>query len=150
MVVTKSGDVQMDGVLTDEALQAVIAKIPQQAQRQYGTDEQLRLLIPWREIMWINERNREVSRMVFHVDELAEVLALPFPEGATAHEPVYEFSAFNGGTKFFRRCLVKTGDTFSEFINQGERDCLVLAVDPDTGRYLYEYVMPAGSSALRW
>jgi hypothetical protein len=28
----------------DAALQAVIAKIPQQSQRQYGTDEQLRLL----------------------------------------------------------------------------------------------------------
>jgi len=28
----------------DVALQAVIAKIPQQTQRQYGTDEQLRLL----------------------------------------------------------------------------------------------------------
>jgi hypothetical protein len=28
----------------DEALQRVIAEIPQQPQRQYGTDEQLRLL----------------------------------------------------------------------------------------------------------
>jgi hypothetical protein len=28
----------------DEALNKVIAKIPQQTQRQYGTDEQLRLL----------------------------------------------------------------------------------------------------------
>lgn len=30
--------------MADKALQEVIAKIPQQTQRQYGTDEQLRLL----------------------------------------------------------------------------------------------------------
>jgi hypothetical protein len=30
--------------MADTALQEVIAKIPQQTQRQYGTDEQLRLL----------------------------------------------------------------------------------------------------------
>jgi hypothetical protein len=106
---------------------------------------------PWRVIIWTDENNKEVSRMIFHVDETKEVLALPFPKGAVVREPIYEHT-FAGPVlpKFFRKCLVNVGDSFTEFINQGDRDCLVLAVDPDTGRYLYEYVMPAGTTALRW
>ncbi len=44
----------------------------------------------------------------------------------------------------------KVGDPFVEFINQANRECEVVAIDPKNWRVLYEYEMPAGTSALRW
>lgn len=105
----------------------------------------------WREVRWTDENNREVKKLICHVDELPEVIASPFPKGAVVREPVYEFTGVSTTQpKFFRRCLVKVGDQFDEFINQGKRDCQVMAIDPETGRYLYEYDMPNGTTALRW
>ena len=43
----------------------------------------------------------------------------------------------------------KFGDFFQEHINQGLRDCQILAVDEKTGDYLYEYDMPAGKTFMR-
>jgi hypothetical protein len=40
----------------------------------------------------------------------------------------------------------EAGDTFTEHINQGDRDCTVIAVLGD--KYLFEYTMPAGTSAI--
>lgn len=105
--------------------------------------------IPWRLVRWTDENNKEVASLVFHVDELAEVIALPFPSGAVVREPIYECSVL-AGARFFRRDLTKVGDPFVELINQGNRECEVVAIDPKTWRVLYEYEMPNGSSALRW
>jgi hypothetical protein len=41
----------------------------------------------------------------------------------------------------------KAGDCGMELINQGMRECTIVAVLGD--RYLYEYVMPNGTSTLR-
>jgi len=105
--------------------------------------------IPWRLIRWTDANNKEVRSLVFHVDELKEVVDLPFPEGAACREPIYECSTL-AGARFFRRDLTNIGDCFTEFINQGNRDCQVVAIDNKTWRVLYEYTMPNETSALRW
>lgn len=42
---------------------------------------------------------------------------------------------------------LKAGETFTIYVNQGERDAVIVAVLGD--RYLYEYEMPNGSTCLR-
>ena len=45
---------------------------------------------------------------------------------------------------------MKAGDSFNELINQGQRECIVIAVDgSNPAQYLYEYEMPHGTSAVR-
>lgn len=52
-------------------------------------------------------------------------------------------------TRFWKRCpTVKVLDGWSENINQGDRDGQVVAVDEERGQYLWEYVMPKGSTGL--
>lgn len=104
---------------------------------------------PWREVNWTDERNKVVQRLICHEDELAEVILLPFPKGAVVREPVYEATML-AGARFFRRDMTKVGDPFLENINQKNRECEVVAIDPKTWRVLYEYEMPFGTSALRW
>ncbi len=52
---------------------------------------------------------------------------------------------------WFRRRYqpLRCGDVFTEVINQGERDCKVLAVDEETGAVLYDYEMPRGRIFMR-
>lgn len=53
------------------------------------------------------------------------------------------------GTRFWKRCpTVQEGDWWSEDINQGSRDGQVVAVDVERGQWLWEYVMPKGTTAL--
>src|SRR5512146_2297449 len=44
---------------------------------------------------------------------------------------------------------LKVGQTIWADINQGTRPATVVARDAATGAYLYEYEMPAGTTALR-
>jgi len=81
--------------------------------------------------------------------ELPLVLNKPFPPGAVVREPVYELTNIGPNTKFQCRFPVKVGDTFFDFINQGDRPCRVVAVDDETGDFLYDYEMPGGRVFLR-
>jgi hypothetical protein len=104
----------------------------------------------YRVITWTDENYREVSRMGFHVSDLKEVLALPFPKGAVCRDPITELTDLKPGMPFYDgKRPVYDGECFQEFINQGERDCQIIAVDESTGAYLYEYDMPGGRTFLR-
>ena len=103
----------------------------------------------WREIIWTDENNREVSRLACHESELDLVLNRPFPNGAIVREPVYELTNIGPTTKFCCRFPCNLGDIFHDFINQGLRVCKVVAVDELTGDFLYEYEMPGGRCFLR-
>lgn len=111
----------------------------------------LELLHPWRIIQWTDERGQIVKELSFHEGELAEVLSLPFPAGAVVREPIMMKTDFSKHCYWFRRkwCPYKPGDTFFENINQGDRLCKVLAVDEETGNYLYDYEMPRGRVSMR-
>lgn len=107
---------------------------------------------PWRMVVWTDERGRGVRRLGCHADELPRVLDLPFPPRAAVREPVYELTAAGDVPVYFSRrrpCPVRVGDVFAETINQGERWCRVVAVNPDTGDYLYDYEMSRGRVFLR-
>ncbi len=103
----------------------------------------------WREIIWTDENNREVARLACHESELKYVLSLKYPPGAVVREPVYELTTIKSNTKFQCRRPVQIGDSFYDHINQGDRFCTVVAVDEETGDYLYEYEMPGGRVFLR-
>lgn len=105
----------------------------------------------WLDVCWTGSTpSNVVQRIVCHRTELTEVLNSPWPAMASAREPVV---AWTGGclekVKFWRKCLARVGDTFEEEVNQGMRPCTILAVDPVSGRFLYEYTMPGGTTALR-
>ena len=105
---------------------------------------------PWRIMRWSDEQGRTVRRMGFHLIDLDKVLALPFPENAAVRNPM---TWYTGVEKiegwYLSKSPMEVGTDFSEEINQGLRDCTVVAVDPSTGRYMYEYTMPKGTSAPR-
>lgn len=106
---------------------------------------------PWRLVSWTDENYRLVQEIACHECELDKVLNLPHPPGAVVREPVTTLHDHNARPyNFFRKrpCPFKPGDTFTEFINQADRDCLALAVDPD-GRCLYDYQMPNGKTFAR-
>jgi hypothetical protein len=102
----------------------------------------------WLEVIWTDNRSKPVKKLVCHYTEVGEVVNLPFPPEAVVREPVM---AWHGGSvpRFYRKSLMKVGDHFEEEVNQGMRPCTVLAVDERTGRYLYEYEMPNGTTTLR-
>lgn len=106
---------------------------------------------PWRLVSWSNETGRVVKELACHIDELGEVLQLPFPAGACCRDAVMELTNFLLHYQWFRRrwLPVKVGDYFQEVINQGTRDCQVVAVDEHMGHFLYEYEMPNGRTYLR-
>ena len=103
----------------------------------------------WLEVVWTDENCREVKRVACHVSELVRVLDMPLPPGAVVREPVRNLASICSRTRFFGRFPYQVGDTFVENINQGDRDCVVVAVDDATGDYLYDYKMPAGKIFLR-
>ena len=103
----------------------------------------------WREVVWTDEDSHDVKRVACHESELVRVMDMPFPPGAVVLEPVRNLTSICSSTKFFCRFPYQVGDTFTENINQGDRDCLVIAVDDATGDYLYDYEMPAGKKFLR-
>lgn len=52
-------------------------------------------------------------------------------------------------TRFWKACpTVEVGDWWTEEINHAERDGEVVAVDPASHQWLWEYVMPAGTTNL--
>jgi hypothetical protein len=103
----------------------------------------------WREVIWTDENNKEVKRLACHESELDHVLNMPFPTGAVVREPVYELTNINSATKFQCRYHYRVGDTFYDHINQGDRFCRVVAVDEESGDFMYEYEMPGGRTFLR-
>lgn len=108
---------------------------------------------PWRLVQWTDGHGRPVKNLICHDDELGRVLNLPFPPGAVARDPVTEFTGVNPSgprPRYFRRMpWVAVGARFAENINQGDRDCEVVAVDEATGAYLYAYQMPGGREFMR-
>lgn len=106
---------------------------------------------PWRIIRWTDAEYRVVRQVCFHETELKQILSLPFPDNAACREPIQEMTSFDPRSQFFRRRFypAKVGDFFQEHINQGLRDCSVVAFDDSTGDYLYEYDMPGGRTFLR-
>jgi hypothetical protein len=104
----------------------------------------------WCLVEWTDAERHVVKRLACHFEELAEVLDLPWPAKAACREPVTEYTGLPTYITWFRRRpSPRLGDTFVEFINQGDRDCWVIAVEDETGRYLYEYEMPNGRIFLR-
>lgn len=103
----------------------------------------------WREVVWTDAQGREVKRLACHVSELPRVLDMPFPAGAVVREPVYELTNLTPTTVFHCRYPYRVGDTFTDFVNQGDRPAVVVAVDEATGDFLYEYEMPGGRVFLR-
>lgn len=103
----------------------------------------------WSEVVWTDENCREVKRLACHESELVNVMDMPFPDGAVVREPVCKLISIGPNTKFHCRFPYRVGDTFIEHINQGYRECVVVAVDETTGNYLYEYDMPGGKTFLR-
>jgi len=109
---------------------------------------------PWRVIEWTGTRPYiQVDEIVFHESELEQIINLPFPQGAVVREPICEFTTFmrRRPVKFFKRhyCPFKAVDQFTDWVNQGDRDCMVVDVHQDTGWYLYDYIMPAGKKFFR-
>ena len=57
----------------------------------------------------------------------------------------------HGYYRYYERAVqnvLEAGDETSVHRNQGEREAIVLAVDPERGEALIEYEMPAGTTAL--
>jgi hypothetical protein len=106
---------------------------------------------PWRRIIWTDENGRTVKELVCHEDELSEGVDLQFPPGAVVREPVYEYTGIPHPSmvQFFRRNMIRVGDTFTDFINQGVRGCRVIAKNDETGQYIYDYEMPRGAVFMR-
>lgn len=109
------------------------------------------VVTPWRLFIWTDERDREVKRLVCHESELSEVADLPFPPGAVAREPVYEFTAMSAlmPWDFYRKHPFEVGFRFTDFINQGDRPAMIVAKNDATGDFIYEYEMPGGRVFLR-
>lgn len=106
---------------------------------------------PYRVITWSDGNRRPVLAIGFHVSDLEAVLRFPQPVTAAGRDPITEYTGVERVLYFFNsKSPFKAGDTFDEEINQGQRECVVVAVDEKTGRYIYEYEMPNGTSALRW
>jgi len=105
----------------------------------------------YRVITWTDERERPVKQMGFHVSDLESVLNLPFPKGAVSRDPITEFTGIPVELPFYqdKSPLMVYGTQFQEEINQGLRNCQVIAVDDATGEYLYDYEMPAGRTFIR-
>lgn len=105
---------------------------------------------PWRLVEWTDENRRAVKSLAFHESELDAVLALPFPSGAVAREPVMMLTEFTREYCWFKKrwCGLRPGHSFEEEINQAKRQCYVLAVNGD-GQVLYKYEMPNGRTYLR-
>lgn len=104
----------------------------------------------YRVITWTDDHGRRVSELGFHVSDLDKVLNLPFPAGAVGRVPVTEYTGIPLELDFYdEKMPCREGDQFSEIINQNLRDCEVVAIDEQTGAYLYEYTMPNGRSYLR-
>ena len=107
---------------------------------------------PWREVFWTDADCREVYRIACHESELGEVLDYyrdHTPEGAVCREPVKTLSRTTAKTKFFRRSMVALNEQSELYVNQGMRPASVVGIDEKTGKYLLEYEMPRGSTALR-
>jgi hypothetical protein len=103
----------------------------------------------WREVVWTDENSREVKRLACHESELVCVMDMPFPPASVVREPVRKLTNIGSNTQFYCRFPYQVGDTFVENINQGDRHCVVVAVDEATGDYLYDYEMPGGKKFLR-
>lgn len=105
---------------------------------------------PYRVITWSDAHHRPVLRIGFHVSDLAKVLKCHAPASAAGRDPITEYTGIERVAYFYDgKSPVQVHDSFEEEINQGMRGCTVVAVDEKTGRYLYEYTMPNGTSALR-
>ena len=93
----------------------------------------------------MDKRNRS-HRLAFHESETEKVWNLPFPAGAVVLEPMMMLTNLTERYSWFHKkwCPYQVGDVFYENINQGDRPCRVLAVDEESGNYLYDYEMPNG------
>lgn len=58
---------------------------------------------PWRVITWSDVHGRTVRAIGCHEDELADVLNLPFPDGAAARDPVTEYTGVQRVAWYGRR-----------------------------------------------
>jgi hypothetical protein len=97
------------------------------------------------EFIWPGER------LVIHESELRDF----HESGEISWMPAgqYEKREWDGvehpETRFWGKCpTVSVGDYWTEQVNHSQRDGEVVAVDPQTGQFLWEYAMPGGTTAV--